>query len=77
MGNYKKAKYIFCGGCCRTYGKLKELSKNLKGYDLEEFVADLLKAMGYRTKVSPHGGDSGIDIVAYKDELPPRTMVQV
>ena len=56
---------------------LKELSKNLKGYDLEEFVADLLKAMGYRTKVSPHGGDSGIDIVAYNDELPPRIMVQV
>lgn len=56
---------------------MKELSKNLKGYDLEEFVADLLKAMGYRTKVSPHGGDSGIDIVAYKDELPPRIMVQV
>lgn len=56
---------------------LKELSKNLKGYDLEEFVADLLMTMGYRTKVSPNGGDSGIDIVAYKDELPPRIMVQV
>ena len=56
---------------------LKELSKNLKGYDLEEFVADLLRAMGYRTTVSPHGGDSGIDITAYKDELPPRIVVQV
>lgn len=56
---------------------LKELSKNLKGYDLEDFIADLLKAMGYRTTVSAHGGDSGIDIVAYKDELPPRIMVQV
>lgn len=56
---------------------LKELSKNLKGYDLEEFVADLLRAMGYRTTVSPHGGDSGIDITAYKDELPPRILVQV
>lgn len=56
---------------------LKELSKNLKGYDLEEFVADLLKAMGYRTVVSPHGGDGGIDITAYKDELPPRILVQV
>ena len=56
---------------------LKELSRNLKGYDLEEFVADLLNAMGYRTKVSPHGGDSGIDITAYKDELPPRILVQV
>jgi restriction system protein len=56
---------------------LKELSKNLKGYDLEEFVADLLMAMGYRTSVSAHGGDSGIDITAYKDELPPRILVQV
>ena len=56
---------------------LKELSKNLKGYDLEGFVADLLTAMGYRTVVSPHGGDGGIDITAYKDELPPRILVQV
>lgn len=56
---------------------LKELSKNLKGYDLEDFVANLLYAMGYHPKQSPHGGDSGIDIVAYKDELPPRIVVQV
>ena len=56
---------------------LKELSRCLKGYDLEEFVANLLQAMGYRTTVSPHGGDSGIDITAYKDELPPRILVQV
>lgn len=56
---------------------LKELSRNLKGYALEEFVADLLRAMGYRAKISPQGGDSGIDITAYKDELPPRILVQV
>lgn len=56
---------------------LKELSKHLKGYNLEEFVADLLKTMGYRTIVSAQGGDSGIDITAYKDELPPRILVQV
>ena len=40
-------------------------------------MADLLNAMGYRTTVSPQGGDSGIDITAYKDELPPRILVQV
>lgn len=56
---------------------LKEISRQLKGYDLEEFVADLLQAMGYRTIISPRGGDSGIDITAYKDELPPRILVQV
>ena len=48
---------------------LKELSRNLKGYDLEGFVADLLQAMGYRTALSPHGGDSGIDITAYAVQL--------
>ena len=47
---------------------LKELSRKLKGYDLEEFIADLLNGMGYRTKVSPHGGDNGIDITAYKGD---------
>lgn len=56
---------------------LKELSRKMKGYPMEEFVADLLRAMGYRTDVSPQGGDSGIDITAYKDELPPRILVQV
>ena len=56
---------------------LKELSRQFKGYDLENFVADLLRAMGYRATVSPQGGDSGIDITAYKDELPPRILVQV
>ena len=56
---------------------LKELSKHLKGYDLELFVADLLGAMGYRATVSPRGGDGSIDITAYKDELPPRILVQV
>ena len=56
---------------------LGELSKNLKGYDLEEFVESLLTAMGYRTTPSAHGGDHGIDIIAYKDELPPRILVQI
>ena len=56
---------------------LKELSRQMKGYDMENFVADLLNAMGYRTSVSPKGGDRGIDIFAYKDELPPRIAVQV
>ncbi len=56
---------------------LKNLSRNYKGYDLEDVVADLLNAMGYKTKVSERGGDRGKDIIAYKDELPPRIIVQV
>lgn len=49
----------------------------MKGYELEEFIANLLSTMGYRTISSPREGDSGIDITAYKDELPPRILVQV
>ena len=56
---------------------LRELRINLKGFALESFVADLLRAMGYRTTLSKQGGDGGVDIVAYKDELPPRILVQV
>jgi len=45
-----------------------------------EFVGQLLNTMGYRTRVSPEGPDSGIDIVAHKDDLgfePPIIKVQV
>jgi len=57
---------------------LKELKKKFKGYDFEPVVEDLLRAMGYkRTQVSKHGGDHGKDIIVYKDELPPRIVVQV
>lgn len=58
----------------------KKLSKELKGHPFEHFVAHLLNVIGYNTKVSPEGGDGGIDILAFKDELgiePPIIKVQV
>ena len=33
--------------------------------------------MGYKTKNSARGGDRGKDIIVYRDELPPRIVVQV
>lgn len=59
---------------------LKRLAQELKGHPLAEFVAHLLGAMGYRTRVSPEGPDGGIDILAHRDELgfePPIVKVQV
>jgi restriction system protein len=59
---------------------LKQLARELKGHPLAAFVAHLLQAMGYRTRVSPEGPDGGIDIIAHKDELgfePPIVKVQV
>jgi restriction system protein len=59
---------------------LKRLAQELKGHPLAEFVAHLLKAMGYRTRLSPEGPDGGIDVIAHRDELgfePPIIKVQV
>ncbi len=59
---------------------LKRLAQELKGHPFADFVAHLLNAMGYRTRVSSEGPDGGIDIVAHKDELgfePPIVKVQV
>lgn len=59
---------------------LKRLAQDVKGHPFADFVAHLLEAMGYRTRVSPEGPDGGIDILAHKDELgfePPIIKVQV
>lgn len=56
---------------------LKQLAKIYKGYPLQEVVKNLLEAMGYNAKLGPEGADGGIDLVAYKDEFPPRIVVQV
>src|SRR5262249_52805928 len=50
-------------------------------YEFQDFVAAMLRGMGYYTPfVAPKGKDGGIDIVAYRDPLgsvPPRLKVQV
>lgn len=59
---------------------LKTLAQQLKGHPFAEFVAHLMEAMGYRTRVSPEGPDGGVDIIAHRDELgfePPIIKVQV
>ena len=59
---------------------LKRLAQLLKGHPLSHFIAHLLEAMGYKTRISPEGPDSGVDIIAHKDELgfePPIVKVQV
>ena len=59
---------------------LKRLAQELKGHPFADFVAHLLQAMGYRTRISSPGPDGGVDILAHKDELgfePPIIKVQV
>ena len=48
--------------------------------DLQDLVAGLLRAMGYKTRVSPAGADRGQDIVASPDGFgfeAPRIVVEV
>jgi len=48
--------------------------------EMQELVAGLLRAMGYKTRISPSGSDRGKDIVASRDGLgfeDPRIVVEV
>jgi restriction system protein len=59
-----------------TKDKLSQLDWN----DMQELVAGLLRAMGYKTRVSPSGSDRGKDIIASPDGLgfeDPRIVVEV
>ena len=46
---------------------IKDRISRLSPYELQELVAGLLRAMGYKTRVSPPGSDRGIDILASPD----------
>ena len=52
----------------------------LDPYDMQELIAAVLRAMGYRTRVSPPGSDRGVDVLASPDGLglqEPRIKVEV
>ncbi|TWA89850.1 restriction system protein [Azospirillum brasilense] len=59
---------------------IKDRLAKLSARDMELFVAGLLRAMGYKTRVSPVGPDRGRDIFASPDGLgleDPRIFVEV
>lgn len=58
---------------------IETLMSKLEGVQFEQFVAQLLRTMGYRTRVTEASGDGGVDIVAHRDSLglePPIIKVQ-
>lgn len=60
--------------------RVKDRLLSLDWDEMQEMVASLLRALGYRTLVSPAGPDRGKDIIASKDGLgfePPRIVVEV
>ncbi len=58
----------------------KDKVNQLDWQEMQELVAGLLRAMGYKTRISPSGSDRGKDIVASPDGLgfeDPRIVVEV
>lgn len=49
----------------------------LDGYEMQDVVAGILRAMGYHTRVSPPGADRGVDIIASRDPLGVERAVKV
>lgn len=60
--------------------RIKDLVSSLDPRDMEQLVAGILRAMGYKTQVSPVGADRGKDIIASPDGFgfqDPRIVVEV
>ncbi|MEM9660775.1 MAG: restriction endonuclease [Planctomycetota bacterium] len=59
---------------------VKDRVASLQWQEMEELVAGILRAMGYKTRVSPVGPDRGMDVFASPDGLgleQPRIKVEV
>lgn len=64
----------------RAHEQIKDLIIKLDWREMQDLVAGILRAMGYKTQVSPNGSDRGKDIVASPDGFGfehPRIVVEV
>lgn len=63
-----------------AFERIKDQINSLDWSEMQELVAGILRAMGYKTLVSPAGADRGKDIIASPDGFgfaPPRIVVEV
>lgn len=64
----------------QAHERIKDILVELSWQQMQELVAALLRAMGYKTRVSPPGADRGRDVQASPDGLgleEPRIVVEV
>jgi len=64
----------------RSLEFIKDRISSLNWEEMQELVAGLLRAMGYKTRISPAGSDRGKDIIASPDGFgfeQPRIVVEV
>ena len=53
----------------RSVELIKDMVMALEPEEMQELLASLLRAMGYKARVSPKGPDRGVDVVASRDGL--------
>ncbi|WP_051476051.1 restriction endonuclease [Aquimarina megaterium] len=53
----------------KSFEFIKDIISNLSWSETEELVAGVLRAMGYKTRMTSKGGDLGSDIIASPDGL--------
>ncbi len=53
----------------RAHELIKDKVLKLNDEELEQLVAAVLRAMGYKTRVTPKGPDRGVDVIASPDGL--------
>ncbi|RLA21969.1 MAG: restriction endonuclease [Gammaproteobacteria bacterium] len=53
----------------QSHELIKDKIAALNPEEMEELVASILRAMGYKAKVSPKGPDRGVDVIASPDGL--------
>ncbi|MEH6502703.1 MAG: restriction endonuclease [Cycloclasticus sp.] len=53
----------------QSHELIKDKIVALDAEEMEELVASILRAMGYKAKVSPKGPDRGVDVIASPDGL--------
>jgi len=61
-------------------GQILEALDDIDHHDFQAFVAGLLAALGYETRVGKKGADGGVDVLAYPDAFglaSPRIKIQV
>jgi restriction system protein len=76
----KQKEFLFKDIQAKAFEFIKDKISSLDWDEMQELVAGLLRAMGYKTRVSPSGPDRGKDIVASPDGLgfeSPRIVVEV
>jgi len=60
---------IYDDTAAKAFDLIQDKILSLEPEQMEELVAEILKAMGYKARVSPTGPDRGVDVFASKDGL--------